>query len=62
LPETCFHTGRELTLVETYVNVVDGQYNSVDNEPSDDWRPIGRASVIALRDQGFMLAGLITPQ
>ena len=57
----CMHTGRELSMTETFVNVVDGNYNLEDNEPSDDWRPIGRDSVITLRDQGFMLAGIVTP-
>lgn len=58
----CAHTGRDLSLPETFVNVVDGEYNRVDNEPSDDWRPIGRECVQPLRDQGFMLAGLVTPR
>jgi hypothetical protein len=57
----CVHTGRELSIVETFVNVVDGAYNREHNEASDDWRPIGREVAGTLRDQGYMLAGLITP-
>lgn len=58
----CTHTGRELSTAETFVNVgVDGDYTRDDNEPSDDWRPVGRECAGLLRDQGFMLSGLVTP-
>jgi len=55
-------SGRELSIAETFVNfAVDGGYSREDNEPTDDWRPIGREHAQPLRDQGFMLAGLVTP-
>lgn len=57
----CAVSGRELSMPETFVNVVDGSFNREDNDPSDDWRPIGRECVQPLRDQGVMLAGLVTP-
>ena len=57
----CAVSGRDLSLAETFVNVVDGEFNHEDNEASDDWRPIGRECVQPLRDRGIMLAGLVTP-
>jgi hypothetical protein len=61
-PILCSITGRELTLPETFVNVgVDGDFTRENNDPSDDWRPIGRECVRPLRDRGVMLSGLVTP-
>lgn len=57
----CTVSGRELSMPETFVNLVDGEFALQDNEPSDDWRPIGREHVQPLRDRGVMLSGLLTP-
>lgn len=57
----CAQSGRAISLAETFVNMVDGEFNLEQNEASDDWRPIGRECVQPLRDRGVMLAGLVTP-
>lgn len=58
---TCHHTGRELTIAETFVNVaVDGSYNREDNGDGE-WVPVGRECAQELRDRGCLLAGIVTP-
>lgn len=62
MPETCFVSGRELSRVETFINVgLDGEFTRDVELMTDDWRPIGREHAQPLRDRGFVLSGLVTP-